>query len=348
MYKEFIHNYHKKLDNLYDKKVIDSQLLSHFKKRGIQIFDTNKDLKCFNLSKLLPYVTIGASDNFVNNMTIPYQSTSFIAADIDAQNKGVYAYKIPNVKGGGVPFLTGGIRKIGDNIFASLHRILIGCDAIVVTANNMMENHDQIWSWDFFGKNLRQEYPLIYEELDYLSQKFSKRDTSYFVISIRSLESVFKLNLIEYYQKGKVKMLNPENNIKVIIFTTSKIFEFISKIIKESDLISYLVLDDDFNIELGLKLLRKNNHIKYLLNDGGRIMSNSMRDNGLLGEERVTLEPFNSTLLKYIINDDCILGKNGLGLDGSELEFSFLLSSIQINDEKLNVYLYPLNENNIS
>lgn len=345
MYKGFISKYHQKLDNLYEQKIIDNRLLSHFKNRGIQIFDTYKDLGCYNLSKLIPYVTIGASDNFIDNMDIPYQSTSFIAADISINNFGIYAYKIPHIKGGGVPLLTGGIRKMGDNIFASLHRILIGCDAIIVTINNMMENYDQIWSWDFFGKNIKKEYPLIYDELDNLSKKFYKKNTSYFVVSIRSFDSVTKLNFIEYYQKNKIKMLNPENNIKVIILTTYKIFEYVSKFIKESNLVSYLVLDNDFNIELGLNSLRKDNQIKYLLNDGGRIMSNSMRDRGLLGEERVTLEPFNSVLLKYKIDNNCILGRKGLGLDGSELEYSILLDSVQLDNEKLNVYLYPLHEN---
>ncbi len=52
-------------------------------------------------------------------------------------------------------------------------------------------------------------------------------------------------------------------------------------------------------MQTGLEILRKEFDIKYLLNDGGRIMSNSIRDSGILGEERVTLEPFNSVTLDY-------------------------------------------------
>ena len=38
--------------------------------------------------------------------------------------------------------------------------------------------------------------------------------------------------------------------------------------------------------------LRKKYSVDIMLNDGGRIMSNGVRDSGLLGEERVTLEPY--------------------------------------------------------
>jgi hypothetical protein len=72
-------------------------------------------------------------------------------------------------------------------------------------------------------------------------------------------------------------------------------------------------------------------------------MSESIRDNGLLAEERVTLEPYNSATLKYEIDDTCILGKKGWGLDGSELKGSLLLDSIKIGYEWANVYVYPLN-----
>ncbi len=135
-------------------KTLNEEKLYHFKKRGVQFFDTDKDLNCHNLSKILPYIVIGASNEYVDKMKVPYQATSFIAGEVYSQNSGIYAYKIIGKKGGGVQLLTGGTRKLGDNIFASLHRILIGNRAIMVTINNMMENRDQIWSWDFFGKHL--------------------------------------------------------------------------------------------------------------------------------------------------------------------------------------------------
>src|SRR5919112_4044963 len=124
MLKEFIGDYHRKLDYLYEKRALDEQGLDHFKKRGIQFFDTDKDLNCSHLSKILPYVVLGASDEYVNKMKVPYQATSFIAGEAYAPNSGKYAYKILGQKGGGVILLTGGVRKLGDNVFASLHRIL--------------------------------------------------------------------------------------------------------------------------------------------------------------------------------------------------------------------------------
>jgi hypothetical protein len=142
-------------------------------------------------------------------------------------------------------------------------------------------------------------------------------------------------------------MLNPENNIKVIFITTYEIYKFLSKIIKESSLISYIITGDSFEMLTGLRKLRKEFDIKYLLNDGGRIMSNSIRDSEVLGEERVTLEPFNSQTLDYTIDKNCLLGQKGNGLDNNEIEKSILLDSQLINNEKANVYIYSMNENKI-
>jgi hypothetical protein len=96
-----------------------------------------------------------------------------------------------------------------------------------------------------------------------------------------------------------------------------------------------------------LEILRKKFEVKLLLNDGGRMMSNSIREHGILGEERITLEPFNPLTLGYTIDSSCILAKKGSGLDNSEIEHSILLDSIPISDEKANVYLYPMDENKI-
>ncbi len=239
--KDFIENYHKQLDFLYDKKTLNQEKLYHFKKRGVQFFDTDKDLKCYHLSKILPYIVIGASNEYIDKMKVPYQATSFVAGEVYSQNSGIYAYKIIGKQGGGVKLLTGGTRKLGDNIFASLHRILVGNRAIMVTINNMMENHDQIWSWDFFGKHLFDKNPLIYNDLLNLSKKFVDKSKFHFIISIRTFESMNKLNFIELYNNNKIAMLNPENNIKVIIITTLQIYNFLSKFIKESSLISYII-----------------------------------------------------------------------------------------------------------
>ena len=337
-------NYFDKLGLLFENKLLDYNTFTHYKKRGIKIYDTNRDLKCSHLSKIIPYIVIGASDEFVNKMSVPYQATSFIAAKAFSPNSGIFVFKLLGLRGGGVTLLTGGNRKLGDNIFASLHRMIIGNQAIIVTVNNMMENYGQIWSWDFFGKHLEDQYPALYSDLLNLSKKFVRPENSYFVISIRSVESIAESHLVEFYEKNKIAMLNPKNNQKVIILTTSTVYANLSKIIKESNLITFIDTGEKFDIHKGLQILREKYGVKYLLNDGGRKMSESIRAEGLLGEERVTLEPFNPATLDYDIDDTCILGKKGWGVDKSELKGSILLDSLKIDDEKANVYVYPLDE----
>jgi hypothetical protein len=83
------------------------------------------------------------------------------------------------------------------------------------------------------------------------------------------------------------------------------------------------------------------------LNDGGRLMSNGVRDSGLLAEERVTLEPYpgNDVMTTSEETDPTsILGKKGLGIDGSEMECAILLHSIVNGKERANVYTYPLKD----
>ena len=340
-------NYSDKLGLLFENKLLDYNTFTHYKKRGIKIYDTNRDLKCSHLSKIIPYIVIGASDEFVNKMSVPYQATSFIAAKAFSSNSGIFVFKLLGLRGGGVTLLTGGNRKLGDNIFASLHRMIIGNQAIIVTVNNMMENYCQIWSWDFFGKHLEDQYPALYSDLLNLSKKFVRPENSYFVISIRSVESIAESHLVEFYEKNKIAMLNPKNNQKVIILTTSTVYANLSKIIKESNLITFIDTGEKFDIHKGLQILREKYGVKYLLNDGGRKMSESIRAEGLLGEERVTLEPFNPATLDYDIDDTCILGKKGWGVDKSELKGSILLDSLKIDDEKANVYVYPLDESRV-
>ena len=106
--KNFIENYHKHLDILYKNKILSEENLIHFKKRGVQFYDTDKDLNCHNLSKILPYIVTGASSEYIDKMSVPYQATSFVAGEVYSQNSGIYAYKLIGKKGGGVTLLTGG------------------------------------------------------------------------------------------------------------------------------------------------------------------------------------------------------------------------------------------------
>ncbi len=225
--------------------------------------------------------------------------------------------------------------------------MIVGNQAIIVTVNNMMENYGQIWSWDFFGNHLKEPHPALYSDLLNLSKKLVRPENFYFIVSVRSLESIAESHLVEFYEKNKIAMLNPNNNQKVIILTTSTVYAHLSKTIKESNLITYIDTGEEFDIYKGLGILRENYGVKYLLNDGGRKMSESIRAEGLLSEERVTLEPFNPATLDYDIDDTCILGKKGWGVDKSELKGSVLLDSLKIDDERANVYVYPLDESRV-
>ena len=85
-----------------------------------------------------------------------------------------------------------------------------------------------------------------------------------------------------------------------------------------------------------------------MLNDGGRQMSNGIRDAGLLAEERVTLEPYpGEGMLPSKIDPTSVLGMDGKGLDGTELQGAILVNSTKISDELANVYIYPLDEKKI-
>jgi hypothetical protein len=78
-------------------------------------------------------------------------------------------------------------------------------------------------------------------------------------------------------------------------------------------------------------------------------MSNSVRDLGLLGEERITLEPYpGDQFIPHRSRSDPqnVLGIEGSGIDGGEIENGIKILSNKINDEEANVYLYPLKEEN--
>jgi hypothetical protein len=99
-----------------------------------------------------------------------------------------------------------------------------------------------------------------------------------------------------------------------------------------------------------MRSLKRDYGIDVLVNDGGRIMSNGVREEGLLGEERMSLEPYPGKDIFSVekhIDPTTVAGSQGLGLDGSEIEGSILVHSNKIEDEKLNVYLYPLDEEKV-
>jgi len=345
----FESRYKDKLNSLAEKKKISEDQLSHFLGRGLQIIMPNLDFGLDSLNEYLPFIVIGASRNYISRMRVPYQGTSFIAANSRQDRKGAYIYKIPGKEGGGVTLLTNRKRKLGDSIFASTHRILMGHKAIMISATNLMINKSKIWNWEFFSNHLRKFVPTVYYDLVKLAEKKGIYRSPYcYVIIARSHETFRKLNIVEEYQRNRIAVLNPSNNVKVIFVTNQPGYDYMVKNIPESDLINYLVTGDQFDIYQAMLNLRKVHNIDMMLNDGGRQMSNGIRDAGLLAEERITLEPYpGEGILPSKLDPTSVLGMDGNGLDGTELHGAILVNSTKISDELANVYIYPLDKKKI-
>jgi len=353
-------NYVNRLLQLLDSKKITIDHFNHFKSRGIEIIHPLQDFGLRSLDRVLPEIVIGASYEFIKRMKIPYQATSFLVANTKSDLKGWYVYKIPEQPKGGLLLLSGGKRRLGDNIFASTHRIILGRKAILVSAVNLMTNKNNIWNWHFFGDHLKQDNISLYEDLVRLETIMNRKDDSassvnsmgpyYYIIIARSESTFKKLEIVDNYLQNKIAVLNPENNIHTIFITNNSGFDFASKRIEESSLVSYSATGENFDLCRAMQELKQKYGIDLILNDGGRIMSEGVRREGLLGEERISLEPFPGEDIfpsdKYI-DPTTAAGSTGLGLDGSEIEGSILLSSNKIKDEKLNVYVHPLEERQV-
>jgi hypothetical protein len=353
-------NYFERLQLLLDSQKITLDQFNQFRSRGIKIINPLQDFGLETLGRVLPQIAIGASDNFIRRMKIPYQATSFLVANTKADSSGWYVYKIPEQPKGGLLLLSGGKRRMGDNIFASTHRIILGRKAILVSAVNLMANKNNIWNWHFFGDHLKQEKESLYNDLLKLEDIMKREDNEessdnrtgpYYYIAIARSESTFKkLEVVDHYLQNKIAVLNPENQIHVIFVTNDSGYEFASKRIEESSLVSYIATGETFDLYDGMQNLKQEYGIDLILNDGGRIMSEGIRREGLLGEERMSLEPFPGEDIfpeKKYIDPTTVAGSPGLGLDGGEVEGTLLLHSIKVDDEKLNVYIYPLKEQKV-
>lgn len=339
--------YKKQLSLLLDNRVITEELYRHFVNRGLKVISPSNDYGLEYLSKILPEIVIGASSGYVSKMKVPYQATSYVTARTKESGKGVYIYKIAHKPGGGVLSLTGGTRKLGDSIFASTHRILMGSKAMMISADNLVVNKEQIWNWQFFGDAVRELAPEIYEDLIKLREKIVTNSMFHQFVVARSDKTFRRLKLADLYLKNQIKILDPKNGISVIFLTNKSGHEYASKLIPESDLVDYVVTGKNFDMHSAMIQVRRLYDIDMILNDGGRIMSNSVRDLGILGEERVTLEPYPGD--QFIpsgesIEPESILGAQGIGIDGGEIQNGIRIHSTRIGDEAANVYLYPLNE----
>ena len=339
--------YKKQLSLLLANEVISEDLYRHFINRGLNVISPSIDFGLEYLGKILPEIVIGASSGYVSKMRVPYQATSYVAARTKESGKGVYIYKITHKPGGGVLSLTGGTRKLGDSIFASTHRILMGSKAMMISADNLVVNKEQIWNWQFFGDAVRELAPEIYEDLIKLRKKIVTNSMFHQFVVARSEKTFRRLKLADLYLKNKIKILDPKNGISVIFLTNESGHEYSSKLIPESDLVDYVVTGKNFDMHSAMVQVRRLYDIDMILNDGGRVMSNSVRDLGILGEERVTLEPYPGN--QFIPSDESIepgsiLGVQGIGIDGEEIQNGIRIHSTRIGEEAANVYLYPLNE----
>lgn len=344
--------YKTKLYSLHEKNAITREQLDHFLKRGLQIINTRNQFNLDSISKILPFIIIGASKSYINKLNIPYQATSYVAAETFPES-GRYIYKIPGTKGGGVRQLTGGQRKFGDNLYASTHKILIGYEAILFSIYNLVENREQTWEWTFYASHLKQSFPDLYEDLCKLNDIHLKKISSqYFIVVARNSKSFQRSGIIESYLKNQITIFNQSSRRKIIFLTDQSGYDYCSKVIRETDNIFYVTTGDRFNIRNGLFHLKKKYNINLILNDGGRIMSNGFKENGVIGEERITLEPYpGKQFLDFANNDyllkDYTLGIKGSGLDGSELNGALMVHSSKIKDESANVYVYPLDDNGL-
>ena len=345
---EIFREYISHLEFLAERNRIGSDQLEHFKKRGIQVISPSKDFGLDSLGKILPEIVVGACSEYISKLKVPYQATSYLAANaVNNNDVGPYVYKISGKKAGGVPFLTGGKRRKIDNAFASTHRILMGRDAIIVSADNLMLNKENIWNWHFFGDSFRDSDPDVFEDLCKLETKLDESQQFRYIIVARSDKTFKRLGMIEEYEKNRIAVLDKKNGIHVIFLTNEDGYVFARDSLPKSEILSYIVTGKDFDIQKAMRILRNEYHILNLLNDGGRQMSNGVLESGLLGEERVTLEPYPGDEIMQSNKDiepTSILGKKGLGIDGSELVGAILLHSITIGKERANVYTYPLSD----
>ena len=339
--------YKNQLSLLLEIGAISEEIYCHFINRGLKVISPSIDFGLEYLGKILPEIVIGASSGYVSKMSVPYQATSYVAARTKDSGKGVYIYKITHKPGGGVLSLTGGSRKLGDSIFASTHRILMGSKAMMISADNLVVNKEQIWNWEFFGDAVRELAPEIYEDLIKLREKIVTNSMFHQFVVARSDKTFRRLKLADLYLKNKIKILDPKNGISVIFLTNESGHEYASKLIPESDLVDYVVTGKNFDMHSAMVQVRRVYDIDMILNDGGRVMSNSVRDLGILGEERVTLEPYPGN--QFMPSDESIepgsiLGVQGIGIDGEEIQNGIRIHSTRIGEEAANVYLYPLNE----
>jgi hypothetical protein len=192
--------YNGQLTLLLEKGVISNNVYRHFMKRGLKVLKPSKDLGLHHLGEILPEIVVGASSEYVGMMKIPYQATSYVAARAQPKGNATYIYKIAGKPGGGVLDLTGGTKKLGDSVFASTHRILLGANAMMVSADNLVVNREHIWNWKFFGNAIKQSHPEVYVDLVKLWAKMVENSLIHQIVIAISDKTFRRLKIVDFYQ----------------------------------------------------------------------------------------------------------------------------------------------------
>jgi hypothetical protein len=195
----------------------------------------------------------------------------------------------------------------------------------MVSAVNLMVNKNKIWNWQFFGNHFKDSDPSLYEDLIKLEKQWNNGTSSshhlHYIVISRSDATFKRLDIVEEYRRNNIAVLDTNNEINVIFLTNQSGYDYASKVMHESEIINYIVTGKEFDIQKALLNLRKQYDIDIMLNDGGRQMSNALRDNSLLAEERVILEPYpGKKIIPHEIDPTSILREVGLGLDESEVQ----------------------------
>src|SRR5438093_6642964 len=252
-----VSSYKNQMSLLLEDGVISEQLYRHFINRGLKVISPSNDFGLDYLGELLPEIVIGASSGYINKIKVTYQATSYVAARTNESGKGVYIYKINHKPGGGVLSLTGGTRKLGDSVFASTHRIIFGSKAMMISADNLVTNKEQIWNWQFFGNAIRESNPQIYEDLIKLRKKVVADSIFHQIVVARSDKTFRRLKLSDLFKKNKIKILDPKNDIRVIFLTNQSGYDYASKVIPESDLIEYIVTGKEYDMYSAMIKIRQ-------------------------------------------------------------------------------------------
>ena len=98
MEESFESKYKNRLYLLVENKRITIEQQDHFLRRSIQVISPTRDFGLKSLGQVLPEIVIGASSRYINKMKVPYQATSYIAANTRRDGKGSYIYKINKIK----------------------------------------------------------------------------------------------------------------------------------------------------------------------------------------------------------------------------------------------------------